>query len=61
MESYKKFELNNKDYEYQYDYNLGVNNLYNKTIQEEYEKKVDTLLDGILSKNINNIKRDELN
>lgn len=61
MESYKKFDLNNKDYEYQYDYNLGVNNLYNKTIRDEYEKKVDTLLDGILSKNINNIKIDELN
>lgn len=51
MESYKNFELKNNEYEYQYDYNFGVNNLYDKTIQEKYEKKVDTLLDGILTNN----------
>ena len=57
MDSYKKFELNNDECEYKYDYNFGVNNLYNASIQEEYEKKFDTLLNGMLSNNISNIKK----
>ena len=60
MENYKKFELNNDDNEYMYDYEFGINNS-NTSIQQEYEKKVDILLDGILSNNISNIKIDELN
>ena len=49
MENYKKFELNNNKNEYQYDYNFGINN-FNIGIQEEHNKKVDTLLNGILFK-----------
>ena len=48
MESYKKLEIENKDYEYKYDYSFGTTNLYNTNIQEENEKKFDTLLNGIL-------------
>ena len=48
MNSYKKNELDNEECEYKYDYNFGVNNLYNASIQEKYEKKFDTLFDGIL-------------
>ena len=57
MESYKKFELDNENYEYQYDYNFGINNVYNKNIQTEYEKKFDTLLNGILANDISNKKK----
>ncbi len=59
MESYKKLEIENKDYEYKYDYSFGTTNLYNTNIQEENEKKFDTLLNGILSNNMNK-KIDEL-
>jgi len=58
MESYKKFENNN--YEYKYDYNFG-NNLVNIKVKEEHERKFDTLLNGILSESNRNIKIDELN
>ncbi len=58
MESYKKIEFDNEDCEYQYDYNFGIKGL-NSEIQVEYNKKIDTLLNGILSNNIN--KKDELN
>ena len=51
MENYKKFELNNNKNEYQYDYNFGINN-FNIGIQEEHNKKVDTLLNGILFNSI---------
>lgn len=33
----------------------------NLDIQEENNKKFDTLLDGILANNINNIRKDDLN
>lgn len=55
MESYKKIELNNNQYEFKYDYNLGISN-FNSNIQIEYDKKIDILLDGMLSNNINNKK-----
>ena len=49
MEIYKKLEMKNKDNEYKFDYNFGINHLYNiNDIQKENEKKFDTLLDGIL-------------
>ncbi len=49
MEIYKKLEAENKDNEYKFDYNFGINNLYNtNNVQEENEKKFDTILDGIL-------------
>lgn len=54
MESYRKFEIKNENNEYIYDYDFGTNNLYNANIQEENEKKFDTLLDGILSSNKKN-------
>lgn len=59
MDSYKKFEIENKNYEYKYDY-LGNTNLHNINIREENEKKFDILLDGMLSNNMNK-KIDELN
>ncbi len=61
MDNRKKIELNNDECEYKYDYNFGVNNLCNASIQESYERKFDILFDGILSNNIRNIKIDELN
>ncbi len=60
MDSYKKIEISDNKNEYMYDYNFGINNS-NTNIQQEYEKKVDILLDGILSNKIGNIKIDELN
>lgn len=54
MNSYKIFEIHNDEYEYKY--NLQVNNIYNANIQKEQERKIDTLLDGILEKNSNNIR-----
>ena len=57
MEFYKKFEIDNNT-EYKYDYNFG-NNLENIKIKEEYERKFDMLLDGIISDNKKKI--DELN
>lgn len=49
MEIYKKFERENKDNEYKFDYNFGINNLYNtNNVQEENEKKFETILDEIL-------------
>ena len=49
MEIYKKLETENKDNEYKFDYNFEINNLYNtNNVQEENEKKFDTILDGIL-------------
>lgn len=60
MKIYKKFEIRSNDNEYKYDYSFRANNLYNTSIQEENEKKFDTLLDGILYNNINSIKIDEL-
>lgn len=51
MDSYKIFEIHNNNYEYKY--NLQVNNLYNINIQKEQDKKIDILLDGILE-NYNN-------
>lgn len=54
MDSYKIFEIHNNDYEYKY--NLQVNNLYNINIQKEQDKKIDTLLDRILESNDNSIK-----
>ena len=56
MEIYNKFKLNNNKYEDKNNLNFEVNNLYNAILQEENEKKFDTLLDGILSNNISNIK-----
>lgn len=56
MKSYKKIEINNENYEYQYDCNFGING-YNSNIQVEYNKKIDTLLNGILSNNINKKRR----
>lgn len=47
MEFYKKFEIDNNN-EYKYDYNFG-NNLENIKIKEEYERKFDILLDGMIS------------
>ena len=55
MNSYKIFKIHNDEYEYKY--NLQVNNIYNAKIQEEQEKKVDTLLNGILENNSNNINK----
>ncbi len=46
MEMYKNFKIENDENKYNY-------NLYS---QEENEKKFDTLLDGILASNINQIK-----
>lgn len=47
MEIYKKLEVKNN--ESKFDYNFGINHLYNiNDIQKENEKKFDTLLDGIL-------------
>ena len=54
MNSYKIFEIHNNEYEYKY--NLQVNNINNANIQKEQEKKIDTLLNGILEKNSNNIR-----
>ncbi len=54
MNSYKIFEIHNNEYEYKY--NLQVNNINNANIQKEQERKIDTLLDGILEKNSNNIR-----
>lgn len=54
MNSYKIFEIHNDEYEYKY--NLQVNNINNANIQKEQERKIDTLLDGILEKNSNNIR-----
>ena len=54
MEIYNKFKLNNNKYEDKNNLNFEVNNLYNAILQEENEKKFDTLLDGILSNNISN-------
>lgn len=49
MKIYKKLETENKDNEYKFDYNFGINNLYNiNNVQEENEKKFDTILNGIL-------------
>ncbi len=59
MDSYKKIEISDNKNEYMYDYNFGISNS-NTNIQQEYEKKVDILLDGILSNRISNIKIDEL-
>lgn len=56
MENYKKFEIENKNYEYKYDYSLGTINLYNTNIQKENERKFDTLLDSILFDNMNKKK-----
>lgn len=55
MNSYKIFEIHNNEYEYKY--NLQVNNINNAKIQEEQEKKIDTLLNGILENNSNNINK----
>ena len=55
MNSYKIFEIHNNEYEYKY--NLQVNNINNADIQKEQERKIDTLLDGILEKNSNNINK----
>lgn len=55
MNSYKIFEIHNNEYEYKY--NLQVNNINNANIQKEQERKIDTLLDGILEKNSNNINK----
>ena len=55
MNSYKIFEIHNNEYEYKY--NLQVNNINNANIQKEQEKKIDTLLNGILENNSNNINR----
>lgn len=52
MENYKKFEIENNN-EFRSDYNLNI--------QEENNRKFDILLDGILTSNINNIRKDELN
>lgn len=39
------------------DYNCTTNNLYDiNNVQKEYEKKVDTLLNGIFYNDINNKK-----
>ena len=54
MNSYKIFKIHNDEYEYKY--NLQVNNINNANIQKEQERKIDTLLDGILEKNSNNIR-----
>lgn len=54
MNSYKIFEIHNNEYEYKY--NLQVNNINNANIQKEQERKIDTLLDGILENNSNNIR-----
>ena len=53
MDSYKKIEISDNKNEYMYDYNFGISNS-NTNIQQEYEKKVDILLDGILSNRISN-------
>ena len=55
MNSYKIFKIHNDEYEYKY--NLQVNNINNAKIQEEQEKKIDTLLNGILENNSNNINK----
>ncbi len=55
MNSYKIFEIHNNEYEYKY--NLQVNNINNANIQKEQEKKIDTLLNGILENNSNNINK----
>ena len=60
MDSYKKTEISNNKNECMSDYNFGINN-FNTNIQQEYEKKVDILLDGILSNNTSNIRKDEPN
>ena len=54
MNSYKIFEIHNNEYEYKY--NLQVNNINNINIQKEQKRKIDTLLNGILEKNSNNIR-----
>lgn len=55
MNSYKIFEIHNNEYEYKY--NLQVNNINNANIQKEQERKIDTLLNGILENNSNNINK----
>ena len=55
MNSYKIFEIHNDEYEYKY--NLQVNNINNANIQKEQERKIDTLLNGILENNSNNINK----
>ncbi|MCI8617320.1 MAG: hypothetical protein HFJ60_03620 [Clostridia bacterium] len=52
MENYKKFEIEN---------NNELRSNYNLNIQEENNRKFDTLLDGILANNINTMRKDELN
>lgn len=62
MEVYKKFEVKNKDTKYTYDNNFQVNNLCNiNNVQEENEKKFDTLLDGILLNSTAIKNRNKLN
>lgn len=53
MGNYKKFEIENNN-EFGSDYNF-------LNIQEENNRKFDTLLDGILANNINTMRKDELN
>ncbi len=55
MNSYKIFEIHNNEYEYKY--NLQVNNINNANIQKEQERKIDTLLNGILENDSNNINK----
>ena len=55
MDNYEIFEIDNDENEYKY--NLQVNNINNANIQKEQERKIDTLLDGILEKNSNNINK----
>ena len=55
MNSYKIFEIHNNEFEYKY--NLQVNNINNANIQKEQERKIDTLLNGSLENNSNNINK----